>query len=605
MLQEEQKNPKEQMNVVVVGHVDHGKSTIVGRLLLDTNSLPKGKLEAVKEKSRISGKPFELAFLIDALKDEQAQAITIDSARIFFQSKLRNYIIIDAPGHIEFIKNMITGASHAEAAILVIDASEGVQENSRRHGYLLWMLGIKKIIVLMNKMDLVGFSRETFDSIVREYDTYLSGIGVKVKTYIPVSGREGHGVVSRNKKLNWYEGPTLLEAMDSFKKEKLISDLPLRIPIQDVYKFSSFGDNRRIIAGSIFSGKIEVGDEIVFYPSGKRTKVKTIESFNSKKTKTAQAGQAMGFTMAEQIYVNRGQIATRSGDIPPFVSSRMRVSLFWLGKQPLILNKTYILKLGTAREKMQLEAIHHVIDASDYATKQGRTDILHHDVAEVTLKLSHPIAFDTSEKFPETSRFVLVDENEICGGGIVLESLQDVDTQIRQEVYIRNEKWIPGLVTMQQRAEKYNQRSSLLIITGKKGSGRKILASNLERHFFNKGKFVYYLGIGSLLYGVNADLKHHEQLAEWHEHIRRFAEVSHLFLDAGIILIITAIELTQADLDIIKTAIDEDKVHVVWVGDAVTTDIHIDLHLNDQYEVENGVIQVEVMLKNNGVIFAP
>jgi len=176
---------KEQMHVVVVGHVDHGKSTIIGRLLADTNSLPKGKLESIKEKCRKSGKPFEYAYLIDALKDEQAQSITIDSARVFFQSKQRNYIIIDAPGHIEFIKNMVTGASHAEAAILVIDAEEGVQENSRRHGYLLGMLGIKKIVVVVNKMDLVGYKEEVFNSIVSEYGLYLTGLGDSTPVLYP------------------------------------------------------------------------------------------------------------------------------------------------------------------------------------------------------------------------------------------------------------------------------------------------------------------------------------------------------------------------------------------------------------------------------------
>jgi bifunctional enzyme CysN/CysC len=225
---------KEQMHVVVVGHVDHGKSTIIGRLLADTNSLPKGKLEAIREKTLKSGRPFEFAYLIDALKDEQAQSITIDSARVFFQSNKRNYIIIDAPGHIEFIKNMVTGASHAEAAILVIDAEEGVQENSRRHGYLLGMLGIKKIVVVVNKMDLVDYSQAVFKAIVDEYSHYLSDLGIQPMYYIPVSGREGDGVVKPSERLAWHTGPTVLDALDLFTKEKPLVDLPLRIPVQDV-----------------------------------------------------------------------------------------------------------------------------------------------------------------------------------------------------------------------------------------------------------------------------------------------------------------------------------------------------------------------------------
>ncbi len=596
---------KEQMHVVVVGHVDHGKSTIIGRLLADTNSLPKGKLEAIVERCKKTGKPFEYAFLIDALKDEQAQNITIDSARVFFQSKMRNYIIIDAPGHIEFIKNMVTGASHAEAAVLVIDAEEGVQENSRRHGYLLWMLGIKKIVVVVNKMDLVGFKQDVFTAIVKEYGEYLSGIGVKAMTYIPASGREGDGVADRGKHMPWYSGPTVLDALDSFEKEKPLEDLPLRLPIQDVYKFSNYGDNRRIIAGNISSGKIKVGDDLVFYPSGKRTKVTTIESFNTPKQTSAKTGQSVGFTMAEQIYVKRGEIVSRKSDNPPFVSSRMRASIFWLGKQPLKIGKDYVLKLGTSHEKVQVEAIHKVIDASDYANQNNRTEIMHHDVAEITFKLSHPIAFDTSEKFPETSRFVLVDEYEIRGGGIVLEALSDDDTEIRKEVFTRNEKWIGSDVTMPMRAERYNQSSSLIVITGPKGVGRKTLARRLEHQLFADGKLAYYLGIGSLLYGVNADLKRPDAPGGWREHVRRFAEVSHLFLDAGLILVMTAIDLTQDDLDVMKTVIDPDKVHVVWIGEKVTTDINYDIHLKNRDKIEEGVVMIKNLLQDRGIVFKP
>jgi bifunctional enzyme CysN/CysC len=596
---------KEQMNIVVVGHVDHGKSTIIGRLLADTNSLPKGKLESIREKSRQNGKPFEYAVLIDALKAEQAQAITIYSARVFFQSPKRNYIIIDAPGHIEFIKNMVTGASHAEAAILVIDAGEGIQENSRRHGYLLGLLGIKKIVVVVNKMDLVDYREDVFDSIVAEYGQYLMGLGIKPMNYIPVSGREGDGVVTPGPRLSWFKGPTLLATLDMFEKDRPPADLPLRLPVQDVYKFSSFGDDRRIVAGTIASGKLKIGDELVFYPSGKHTKVKTIESFNTPKITTRETGQTVGFTMDEQIYINRGQIASRANDSPPHVSSRLRASVFWLGKQPMTTGKEYGFKLGTAHEKVRVEEIHKVIDAADYASQNGRREVMHHDVAEITFKLSHPIAFDTSEKFPETSRFVLVDEYEIRGGGIVLESLPDEDSQIREDVYTRNLKWIPSFINMAQRAEKYNQRASILIITGTRNSGRKTLARKLEQRLFNDGKFVYYLGVGSLKYGVNADLQRTEYPHIWKEHIRRFAEVFNLFLDAGLLLIVTAIELTQEDLDIINTVIDHDLVHVVWVGEKVTTDICYDIHLKNRESIDEGVVKIKHLLQQRGIIFKP
>jgi bifunctional enzyme CysN/CysC len=211
-------NKSENMNIVIAGHVDHGKSTVIGRLLADTGSLPEGKLEQVRETCRRNSRPFEYAFLLDALKDEQSQGITIDSARVFFKTQKRHYIIIDAPGHIEFLKNMVTGASHAEAALLVIDAAEGVQENSRRHGYMISMLGIRQIVVLVNKMDLVDYKQEVFDSIVAEYTEFLDGIDVKAKAFIPVSGTAGDTIAALTDKMPWYSGQTVLESLDNFKK---------------------------------------------------------------------------------------------------------------------------------------------------------------------------------------------------------------------------------------------------------------------------------------------------------------------------------------------------------------------------------------------------
>ena len=207
------RHERQKMNIVIIGHVDHGKSTLVGRLLADTNSLPEGKLEAVKANCAKNARPFEYAFLLDALKDEQAQGITIDSARCFFHSDKREYILIDAPGHIEFLKNMISGAARAEAAVLVIDAHEGIQENSRRHGYLLSMLGIRQIVVAVNKMDLVDHSRGIFDAVRKEYTQFLSQIQVSAQHFIPVSARDGDHIADRSSKMDWYDGPTILEAL--------------------------------------------------------------------------------------------------------------------------------------------------------------------------------------------------------------------------------------------------------------------------------------------------------------------------------------------------------------------------------------------------------
>ena len=596
---------QETMNIVFVGHVDHGKSTVIGRMLADTGTLPEGKLEQIRASCEQNSSPFEYAYLIDALKDERAQSITIDSARVFFHSDRRHYIIIDAPGHIEFIKNMVTGASRAEAAVLVIDAKEGVQENSRRHGYLLWMLGIKQIVVAVNKMDMVAFDRGVFEAIQKEYSAYLREIGVEPLCYIPVSGREGDNVARKSDRMAWYQGGTVLQALDSFEKADSLDDKPFRMPVQDIYKFSMFGDDRRIVAGTVSSGRVQTGDEIVFYPSGKRSIIATIETFHAPEKKSASAGEALGFTLDEQIYIQRGQIAARAGEMPPQIAKRIRVSLFWLGEHPLEMKKQYILKIGTARVKAQIETIHRIIDASDYSSHDEKRVIEHHDVAECTFLLKQPIAFDLSQSLTDTSRFVLVDEYEIWGGGIVLETVHDQETDLLDEAISRERKWIRSNVSMVQRAEKYNQRSALILVTGEKGSGRKRLASAVERRLFEEGKYAYYLGIGSVLYGVNADLKRANPGDNWHEHVRRMAQIAHLFLDAGLLLVLTAVELTEEDLNIFKSIIEPNMIETVWIGGEITTDISYDLHVPDGMELGESVDQIKRMLQEHGVIFSP
>jgi len=595
----------EKMSVVFVGHVDHGKSTVIGRLLADTDSLPDGKLEQVRLECKRNASPFEYAYLIDALKDERAQSITIDAARVFFKSEQRNYIIIDAPGHIEFIRNMVTGASRAEAAILVIDAHEGVMENSRRHGYLLWMLGIKQIVVLVNKMDLVDYRQDVFDAVTSEYSEFLSEIGMQPLTYIPVSGREGDNISRLSENMPWYAGDTVLTALDRFQKAPSLKDKPFRMPVQDVYKFTSFGDDRRIVAGTIVSGQMKVGDEVVFYPSSKRGQVKTIEGFASPPRDATVSGQAAGFTLNEQIYIQRGEVAALAQEAPPEVSSRLRVSLFWLGKKPMLPKKQYILKLGMARVKVQIEEILRVIDASDVAVSAQKDSIELHDVAECILSLHWAIAFDLSESMTDTGRFVIVDDYEICGGGIVLEALSDEQEWAREERMLRDSKWIHSDVNMQLRAERYNQRPTLVIITGSQGTGRKEIARAFEQRLFEEGKYVYYLGMGSVVYGINLDIKQKENGEYRQEHVRRLAELANIMLDAGLITIVTAVELDRQELDLIKTIIDPTRIETVWVGDQRSTDVPVDLVLPENEDVESAAVLLKRLLQEHGVIFRP
>ncbi|MCH7650982.1 MAG: GTP-binding protein, partial [Nitrospinae bacterium] len=305
------------MRLVIVGHVDHGKSTLVGRLMADTDSLTTGKLDFVKNICDQQGKSFEFAFLLDALEEEQKQGITIDASQIFFKTKKRPYVIIDAPGHKEFLKNMVTGAANAEAALLLIDAYEGVQEQSRRHGYILRLLGMKQVAVVVNKMDLVDYDPEVFYKIKSEYTEFLKSMDVEAREYIPVSAKLGENLAKRSENMSWYQGPTVLEMLDQFEDKVPEINQPFRLPLQDVYKF----DGRRILAGRVESGKARVGDTIIFSPSNKRGVIKSIETWKvNKEPKTIEASHSVGITLTEQIFVERGDIATLADD-PPIVTA--------------------------------------------------------------------------------------------------------------------------------------------------------------------------------------------------------------------------------------------------------------------------------------------
>src|SRR5256886_13896848 len=278
------------LRTVFVGHVDHGKSTLIGRILHDTDSLPEGKIDMVKKACEAEGMEFEFAFVLDALLEEQKQNVTIDTTEIRFKTKRRKYIIIDAPGHKEFLKNMITGASRADAAVLVIAASEGVREQSRRHAYLLSLLGIKQVVVVVNKMDLVDFSEKRFREIEREYGKFLVDLMLEARAVIPAAANQGENVARASIKMTWYCAATVLEALDALETKRTDVDLPLRFCVQDVYRF----DGRRIIAGRIETGKLRVGDQLVFSPANKSSVVATIERWNVPANDLAIAGDSVG-----------------------------------------------------------------------------------------------------------------------------------------------------------------------------------------------------------------------------------------------------------------------------------------------------------------------
>jgi bifunctional enzyme CysN/CysC len=451
-------------------------------------------------------------------------------------------------------------------------------------------------------MDLVNWDQAVFDRIRKEYGAFLDQVGIRPSAFIPVSGRGGDNIADRSAHLGWYRGPTVLEALDAFQNEPAPVDRPFRMAVQDVYKFTKQGDDRRIVSGTIDSGTVKVGDPVIFYPSGKKSRVKSIEGFNRPESTRAEAGYAVGFTLQEQIYITRGEVATLEHELRPQVTTRLRVSLFWLGRDPMVKRKEYLLKLGTARVTARVEEVLRVMDASTLGTTEQRAVIQRHDVAECVLKLDRAIACDLAEDVPATSRFVIVDDFEIRGGGIVREALPDRQASVRDQVLLRNYKWEPSVIQPERRAEKYNQKAALILVTGESETDRKGVAKAIESKLFEDGKVVYFVGIGSVLYGIDADIERKPENRL--EHMRRLAEVANLMLDAGMILVVAAAELTQDDLEVIKTAVQPDWIETIWAGDTITTDLAVDLQLPGG-AVPEAVDRLKAHLQDKGIIFRP
>lgn len=529
-----QATPREQLNIVIVGHVDHGKSTLLGRLYADTGSLPTGKLEKVQAICRQQGKEFEYAFLFDAFLEEQEQGITIDTARTFFNWNGRHYIIIDAPGHKEFLKNMISGAARAEAAMLVIDALEGVREQSKKHGYLLSLLGVKQVAVVVNKMDLVGYRQDVFDGIEKEYREFLAQLKVVPERVVPASAKLGDNLVERSTAMPWYSGPTVLETLGLFKKETARAEQPLRFPVQDVYKF----DARRIVAGRITAGRLKVGDRLAFSPSNKAANIMSIEAFNVEPPPTeGQAGQSIGITLDEQIFIERGEIASHEDEIP-LVSTAFRANVFWLGRRPLEYGRRYVLRLATREVDCEVAIIHRIVNAADLDQRQGGNAVGRNEVADLTLRTKSPLAFDPYNAFEATGRFVLVDGHDISGGGIVTELVHDEQEFLRNEARRRDFAWVKGEVGGEKRAQHYGHRAAIVLFTGAAHTGKSFLARKLEALLVAEGRHAYLLDAENLRRGLDADLAQSNE-ADAIEMVRRYGEVARLLIDTGLIVVST------------------------------------------------------------------
>lgn len=549
--------PTEHLKIVIVGHVDHGKSTLVGRLLYDTGSLPDGKYEKIQAACEHRGMPFEWAFVMDGLQAERDQNITIDAAQIWFRTEKREYVITDAPGHKEFLKNMVTGAASAEAALLVIDAAEGVQEQSRRHGFLLQLLGIRQVAVLVNKMDLIGYSRDGFETVEAEYRAFLAELGVTPAQFIPISAANGDNVAAQSTNMPWFAGPTVLQMLDRFEPAQAAPDLPLRFPIQDVYRF----DQRRILVGRIESGTLRVGDQLVFSPRNKTSTVKSIEAWPRNEKESCTAGESVGITLSEQIYVDRGQVASHEWDVP-IESDVFAAKLFWLGRQELKVGRKLKLKLTSQEVECHIQSIERLVDASTLATitTDGRDYIARNDVAEVTIRTKAPVALDTHDRIVSTGRFVLIDNRQVCGGGIVCQGEYPDRRQIMSGIKSTNIFWTHSEITRGAREQRNGHKGAVIWLTGLSGAGKSTIATELERELFAQGLQTYVLDGDNVRHGLSANLGFAPE--DRTENIRRVAEVARLFADAGLLVVTAFISPYRDDRRLARSILDDDFIEV-------------------------------------------
>jgi len=402
------------LSFVIVGHVDHGKSTLIGRLLYDTDSLPPDKIEEIKKASAGQGKRTEFAYLLDHLEEERKQGITIDTTQVFFKTAKRRYVIIDAPGHVEFVKNMITGASQAEAAVLIIDVTEGVKEQTRRHSYMLSLLGLHQVVVVLNKMDLADFSQDRFETVKKDALGWLKSINIEPTLFIPISAIEGDNITGKSEKMNWYAGPSFLQSLDTLESRQPPEDKPLLFPIQDIYKI---GD-KRINVGRVESGIIAKDNKIKILPSGQVTNVNSIEKF-LEDTNKAIASECIGITTADSVFLDRGNIVCLPGT-EPTLTDRIPANIFWMSKQDFTADGKLTIRCATQETSCRIESINKRIDSSTLEIIEENAKVIKNlEVAEVIIKTKKPVAIKDFNDVQELGRFVLVQDENICAGGII------------------------------------------------------------------------------------------------------------------------------------------------------------------------------------------
>ena len=541
------------LRFITCGSVDDGKSTLIGRLLYDSKLIYEDQLATIEKDSKKSGTQgdkIDLALLVDGLAAEREQGITIDVAYRFFSTDKRKFIVADTPGHVQYTRNMATGASTADVAVLLIDARYGVQEQTRRHAFIVSLLGVKHVVVAINKMDLNGFDQSVYNDIEVDFREFSKDLGFTDITCIPMSALDGDNVTIRSKQSDWYKGPTLLEYLEVVDVDEATLDAPFRLPVQWVNRPNL---DFRGFSGTVASGTIEVGDEIIVIPSGKRSTVKEIVTYNGN-LDIAREDMAITLTLNDEIDISRGDIICKK-DNPAEQADQFQAHLLWMSEAELFPGRQYLLKTGNKTVPASILKLKHRIDINDFSEVAVNTLALN-EVGIATLSLSAPIAFDAYNNNRNTGSFILIDRqtNATVGVGMLDYALRRASNVVWQDLDVNK------IV----RAEQKNQKPALLWFTGLSGSGKSTIANLVEKRLLDLGRHTYTLDGDNVRHGLNRDLNFSK--ADRVENIRRIGEVSRLMVDAGLITMASFISPYRAERQLARDLLEDGEFIEIFVN---------------------------------------
>lgn len=544
--------PKDLLRFLTCGSVDDGKSTLIGRLLYDSKLILEDQLATLERDSRkhgTTGEDIDLALLVDGLEAEREQGITIDVAYRFFSTSRRSFIVSDTPGHEQYTRNMATGASNSDVAILLVDARKGVLGQTRRHSYICSLLGIRHIAVAVNKIDLVAFSAERFDGIVRDYLEFARALGFASVTPIALSARFGDNVTAHSKRMPWYAGPTLLEYLESVEVVREAEERPFRFPVQWVNRphldFRGF-------SGTVASGLIRVGERIAVAASGKESTVASIVTADGNLPE-ARAGDAVTLTLANEIDVARGDMLVPV-DARPAVADQFAAHVLWMSEEPMLPGRSYLLRIGTKYVPARVTSLKHKVDVNSLEHTAGKTLVLN-EIGLCNLSTTTPVALDPYAENRETGAFILIDRftNATAGAGMIQFALRRATNIHPQEV----------LVDKQSRRQLNGHRAGIVWFTGLSGAGKSTVANIVERELHAHGVHTYLLDGDNVRHGLNRDLGFTD--ADRVENIRRIGEVAKLFVDAGLVVLCSFISPFRAERRAVRELVDPGEFVEVFV----------------------------------------